>query len=115
MEAVFHASIKLRAYLVVPLLMTDVLSQSNVWPVVRQCRTSSECSSCRLTVPLCSFTRVENSPLWMFISAGKRNCTSVVRPSQKKLTAAGILLKPSKDRSKENEKKDSKALKLLCS
>ncbi len=42
-----------------PFLMTDALPQSNAWPVVRPCRASREFSSCRLTAPLCSFTRVD--------------------------------------------------------
>ncbi len=33
----FHASIKSRVCLMVPFPMTDALSQSNAWPVVRQC------------------------------------------------------------------------------
>ncbi len=36
---------------------TAALSQSNAWPVEGQSRALREFSSCRLTVPLCSFLR----------------------------------------------------------
>ncbi len=52
--------------------MTDALSQSNAWPVVRQCRASREFSFCRLTAPLCSFTRVESCrPVWPTYALGQ--------------------------------------------
>ncbi len=64
-NVVYQASMNSRVLFVVPFPTTEALVQSNVWPVLRQCRARREFSSCRLTALWCSFIRVANwRPVW---------------------------------------------------